>query len=76
LLQCGTTLVFAVPPLWKNEKEQDERLRKATAVLGKSVSLVLSKLHLFISSCYFTPISQKIVLFQSCAPLMLLIMSM
>jgi hypothetical protein len=55
LLQCGTTLVFAVPPLWKNEKEPDERLRKATAVLGKSVSLVLSMLHLSISLPCCTP---------------------
>ncbi|KAH3910994.1 hypothetical protein HBI56_001950 [Parastagonospora nodorum] len=33
LLQCGTTFVFAVPLLWKNENEPDPRLRKATAIL-------------------------------------------
>lgn len=35
LLQCGTTLVFAVPPLWKNENQPDPNLRKAQALLGK-----------------------------------------
>jgi hypothetical protein len=35
LLQCGTTLVFAVPPLWKNENQPDPNLRKAQAILGK-----------------------------------------
>jgi hypothetical protein len=33
LLQFGTTLVFAVPPLWTNENQPDPRLRKAQAVL-------------------------------------------
>jgi hypothetical protein len=35
LLQCGTTLVFAVPPLWKNENQPDVNLRKAQAILGE-----------------------------------------
>ncbi|OAK94520.1 hypothetical protein IQ06DRAFT_85805 [Phaeosphaeriaceae sp. SRC1lsM3a] len=33
LLQCGTTFVFAVPPLWQNENQPDPRLRKAQAIL-------------------------------------------
>ncbi|KAF2818781.1 hypothetical protein CC86DRAFT_363878 [Ophiobolus disseminans] len=33
LLQCGTTAVFAVPPLWKNENQPDPNLRKAQAIL-------------------------------------------
>jgi hypothetical protein len=33
LLQFGTTLVFAVPPLWTNTNQPDPRLRKATAIL-------------------------------------------
>jgi hypothetical protein len=35
LLQCGTTLVFAVPPLWNNENQPDVNLRKAQAILGE-----------------------------------------
>lgn len=35
LLQFGTTLVFAVPPLWKNENQPNPDLRKAQAILGK-----------------------------------------
>lgn len=35
LLQFGTTLVFAVPPLWNNENQPDPNLRKVQAVLGK-----------------------------------------
>lgn len=35
LLQFGTTLVFAVPPLWNNENQPDPNLRKAQAILGK-----------------------------------------
>ncbi|UPX13424.1 uncharacterized protein EKO05_0003932 [Ascochyta rabiei] len=33
LLQFGTTLVFAVPPLWNNENQPDPNLRKAQAIL-------------------------------------------
>ncbi|KAH7406325.1 hypothetical protein DE146DRAFT_439199 [Phaeosphaeria sp. MPI-PUGE-AT-0046c] len=48
LLQCGTTLVFAVPPLWKNENQPDPRLRKAQAmlvgVLGAIPTLTLAYL--------------------------------
>ncbi|KAJ8112568.1 hypothetical protein OPT61_g5089 [Boeremia exigua] len=33
LLQFGTTLVFAVPPLWQNENQPDPNLRKAQAIL-------------------------------------------
>lgn len=40
LLQFGTTLVFAVPPLWNNENQPDPRLRKAQAILGKAVYLI------------------------------------
>ena len=36
LLQFGTTLVFAVPPLWNNENQPDPNLRKAQAILGKN----------------------------------------
>jgi hypothetical protein len=35
LLQCGTTMVFFVPPLWKNENQPDVNLRQAQAVLGE-----------------------------------------
>jgi hypothetical protein len=35
LLQCGTTIVFFVPPLWKNENQPDVNLRQAQAVLGE-----------------------------------------
>jgi hypothetical protein len=35
LLQFGTTLVFAVPPLWKNENQPDPNVRKGQAILGK-----------------------------------------
>jgi hypothetical protein len=35
LLQCGTTVVFFVPPLWKNENQPDVNLRQAQAVLGE-----------------------------------------
>jgi hypothetical protein len=35
LLQCGTTLVFAVPPLWQNENQPDANLRMTQAILGK-----------------------------------------
>lgn len=35
LLQFGTTLVFAVPPLWNNENQPNPDLRKAQAILGK-----------------------------------------
>lgn len=34
LLQFGTTLVFAVPPLWNNENQPDVNLRKGQAILG------------------------------------------
>ncbi|KAF1914083.1 hypothetical protein BDU57DRAFT_521259 [Ampelomyces quisqualis] len=48
LLQCGTTLVFAVPPLWKNEIQPDPNLRKAQAllvgVLGTIPTLTLAYL--------------------------------
>lgn len=43
LLQCGTTLVFAVPPLWKNENQPDPNLRKAQAILGKSLRFPLAR---------------------------------
>ncbi|KAH8726906.1 hypothetical protein GQ44DRAFT_142072 [Phaeosphaeriaceae sp. PMI808] len=33
LLQCGTTLVFAVPPLWKNENQPNPDVRKFQAIL-------------------------------------------
>ncbi|KAF2027024.1 hypothetical protein EK21DRAFT_72864, partial [Setomelanomma holmii] len=33
LLECGTALVFAVPPVWKNENQPDPNLRKAQAIL-------------------------------------------
>jgi hypothetical protein len=35
LLQFGTTLVFGVPPLWNNENQPDERVRKTQAITGK-----------------------------------------
>jgi hypothetical protein len=36
LLQFGTTLVFAVPPLWQNENQPDPNVRKGQAILGKT----------------------------------------
>ncbi|KAH7078644.1 hypothetical protein BKA63DRAFT_506833 [Paraphoma chrysanthemicola] len=33
ILECGTALVFAVPPVWKNENQPDPNLRKAQAVM-------------------------------------------
>jgi hypothetical protein len=43
LLQFGTTLVFGVPPLWNNENQPDERVRKMQAITGKCfLSLLLS----------------------------------
>jgi hypothetical protein len=38
LLQFGTTLVFAVPPLWNNENQPDLNVRKGQAILGKDHS--------------------------------------
>lgn len=40
LLQFGTTLVFAVPPLWNNENQPDPRLRKAQAIMGKTIHFI------------------------------------
>jgi hypothetical protein len=65
LLQCGTTMVFFVPPLWKNENQPDVNLRQAQAVLGefsffpmsficRSVLLVSSFLLLITSFHYFS----------------------
>ena len=48
LLQFGTTLVFAVPPLWNNENQPDPNLRKAQAILGKNFS---SHVHLSPTFC-------------------------
>jgi hypothetical protein len=35
ILECGTALVFAVPPVWKNENQPDPNLRKAQAILSR-----------------------------------------
>ena len=44
LLQFGTTLVFGVPPLWNNENQPDERVRKMQAITGKWTLLILGEL--------------------------------
>ncbi|KAI4941967.1 hypothetical protein J4E91_010517 [Alternaria rosae] len=48
LLQFGTTLVFGVPPLWNNENQPDERVRKMQAItvgiLGTIPTLTLAYL--------------------------------
>jgi hypothetical protein len=43
LLEFGTTLVFGVPPLWKNENQPDPNVRKMQAVLGRYSSIHLSQ---------------------------------
>jgi hypothetical protein len=48
LLQFGTTLVFGVPYVWKNEEQPDPVMRKAQAVLGMlGVSCSLVSLRVF-----------------------------
>lgn len=49
LLQFGTTLVFAVPPLWNNENQPDPNLRKAQAILGKNDTFDVSSAILFLT---------------------------
>jgi hypothetical protein len=43
LLEFGTTLVFGVPPLWKNENQPDPNVRKMQAVLGRYSSILQSR---------------------------------
>jgi hypothetical protein len=50
LLQFGTTLVFAVPPLWQNPNQPDPNLRKAQAIIGKN-SVICCYLLLFAVIC-------------------------
>jgi hypothetical protein len=50
LLQFGTTLVFAVPPLWQNPNQPDPNLRKAQAIIGKN-SVICCYLLSFAVSC-------------------------
>lgn len=59
LLQFGTTLVFAVPPLWQNPNQPDPNLRKAQAIMGKESvvychfhSAYYSFCHLHLLSCH------------------------
>jgi hypothetical protein len=68
LLQCGTTLVFAVPPLWKNENQPDPNLRKAQAILGTYyVSQVIGNFtHIF--SYHLNVIVQSFLSFHSLSP--------
>jgi hypothetical protein len=47
LLQFGTTLVFGVPPLWNNENQPDERVRKTQAITGKSFLSLIAGLRIF-----------------------------
>lgn len=77
LLQFGTTLVFAVPPLWNNENQPDPRLRKAQAILGKTVYFIfcsrlqtLASIHRFnFSLLFIIPIFHFYSSFQSLTPL-------
>jgi hypothetical protein len=52
LLQFGTTLVFAVPPLWQNPNQPDPNLRKAQAIIGKN-SVICCYLLLFAVICCY-----------------------
>lgn len=60
LLQFGTTLVFAVPPLWQNENQPDPKLRKAQAILGKNCLIVVLS-----SCCYRHEAHRNAALFSS-----------
>jgi hypothetical protein len=53
LLQFGTTLVFFVPPLWKNENQPDPNVRKMQAIMGTYLYVhsdsTSSRVHLYSS---------------------------
>ena len=59
LLQFGTTLVFAVPPLWQNPNQPDPNLRKAQAIIGKKSIFLLS----FAVSCSHPTMRSAIYLY-------------
>lgn len=69
LLQFGTTLVFAVPPLWNNENQPDPRLRKAQAILGKTIYFIFL-LSLFSCPVFAAahPISPSYISASPCSP--------
>ena len=59
ILECGTALVFAVPPVWKNENQPDPNLRKAQAILSrccpnKFIPLICPMPRSFITSLVLT----------------------
>jgi hypothetical protein len=61
LLQFGTTLVFAVPPLWQNPNQPDPNLRKAQAIMGKESFIFCHLLSFLIISCHFPSCIQRAV---------------